>query len=208
MFFGFQTGVSVTQLLFAFGGMILLGAIIWHFAFRPDGAAFEQSVVVDAPRERVFSAVNTLKCWCEWIPRLAELKQSRGPFALTPRQPAIRFEGPASGKGAVMVFDDQENGTVTRFEILEHTDSSAVVVSQQLVSSTSPDGERSVGSDYPTIHRITIEARINSTKVTWVSSTNSHSLQAFVQRAMAAQYRSELAAWLIALKTYVESRAA
>jgi len=204
----FPASIPVGQVLLTFAAMVLVGAVIWHFAFRKDGTAFEHFVVVNASRDRVFSAVNTLKCWCEWIPRLAEVKQSRAPSALAPEKPTLQFEGPVSGKGAVMLFDDRENGTVTRFEILEHTAPSSVVVSQQIVSSTSMDGEFSAGSTYPTIHRITIDAGINSTKLTWVSTTDSHALQAFVQRTMAAQYRAELVAWLGALKTYVESRSA
>jgi hypothetical protein len=199
----FPANIPVGQFLLAFAAMALVGAVIWHFAFPKDRTAFEHFVVVNASRDRVFSAVNTLKCWGEWIPRLAGVKPS-----VAPETPTLRFEGPASGKGAVMLFIDREHGTETRFEILEHTEPSSVVVSQQIVSSTSMNGEDSVGRSYPTIHRITIDAGINSAKLTWVSTTDSNLLMAFLQRAIAAQYRAELVAWLRALKTYVESRSA
>jgi hypothetical protein len=60
MFDSFKMAYSMEQVLLAVAVMALLAFVIWHFVFRDDRAVFEHSVVVNAPRERVFSAVNSL----------------------------------------------------------------------------------------------------------------------------------------------------
>lgn len=191
---------------FSFIFMALLAGGFCYLAFRRDRAVFEHSIVLDVPRERVFSVVNNLRSWSEWLPRVAAVMPSGAPLSILPSGPVFKFEGPGSGKGAVMFAHHPSNGGVNRWEIIEATEPSSVVVSEHVLSPASRHGVPSSGSAYPTVHRITIEAGINSTRLHWVSTTDCNALYTFLLRAIAGRYQSQFNSRLNALKNYVESQ--
>ena len=206
MFDSFKMAYSMEQVLLAVAVMALLAFVIWHFVFRDDRAVFEHSVVVNAPRERVFSAVNSLPGWSEWLPRIPALLPSAAKLPVLKADPVFNFEGPASGKGAVMLMHNPLNGNICRWEIIEATEGSAVVVSEQVLPSTSPDGKLPGGSVYPTVHRITMEPGINSTRLHWISTTDCSAVHKLLLRVIAGRYQEQFNARLSALKIYVESQ--
>lgn len=194
------------QILIVVAFMTLLVFVIWHFVFRNDRAVFEHSVVVNAPRERVFSVVNSLPDWSEWLPRVAALMPSAAKLPVFTADPVFSFKGPASGKGAVMLMRNPLDGNICRWEIIEASEASAVAVSEQVLRPTLPENEVSIGGVFTTVHRITLDAGINSTRLHWVSTTDCSALYTFLLRVMARRYQAQFNARLNALKNHVESK--
>lgn len=208
MFYSFKMAYSMEHILIVVAVLALLMFVIWHFVFRNDRAVFEHSVVVNAPRERVFSVVNSLQDWSQWLPRVAALMPSAAKSPVFTAEPVFSFEGPASGKGAVMLMRNPLDGNICRWEIIEASEASTVVVREYVLPSTSPDDEVSVGGVYPTVHRITMEPGINSTRLHWVSTTDCSVLYTFLLRVIAGRYQAQFNARLNALKNHVESKSA
>ncbi len=206
MAYSFKMADFLEQALLVIAVMALLAGVIWYFALRRDRAVFEHAMVLNAPRERVFSVVNNLRSWSEWLPRVAALMPSGTPASKLLGAPVFQFEGPASGKGAVMILRDPTNGFVYRWEIIEATEPAAVVVRELVLPPASYDGRLSIGGAYPTIHRLAIEAGINSCRVHWVSTMDCTALHTFLLRVIAGRYQAQFEARLNALKNHVESQ--
>ncbi len=95
--------------------IVLIGAVLGYAAMRPDSFRIERSATIQAPPEKVFALVNDLHAWTGWSPW-----ENLDPSLKR------RYEGAASGTGAVYGWEGNSKVGTGRMEIVASTPPQAI----------------------------------------------------------------------------------
>jgi hypothetical protein len=126
--------------------VILVAAVLIFAATKPDSFRVERTATINAPPAKIFPLINDFHSWGSWSPWES-------------RDPAMKrtYGGAASGKGAVYEWDGNSQVGKGRMEITDTTVPTKVVIKLDFMKPLE-------GHD---IAEYTLEARGDSTKVTW-----------------------------------------
>jgi uncharacterized protein YndB with AHSA1/START domain len=96
---------------------IAIAVVLILAAMKPDTFRVTRATSIRAPAERLFPLINDFHQWTSWSP-------------YETRDPAMqrRYEGAASGKGAVYAWDGNKNVGSGRMEILQAETPSKIVI--------------------------------------------------------------------------------
>jgi uncharacterized protein YndB with AHSA1/START domain len=99
------------------GVVVLIVGILVFAATRPDTFRVQRSVSINAPPEKIFSAINDFHSWVAWSP-------------YEKVDPALKrtYRGAANGKGAVYEWEGNNKVGKGRMEITETSPPSRVTI--------------------------------------------------------------------------------
>ncbi|MBV6486437.1 MAG: SRPBCC family protein [Pseudorhodoplanes sp.] len=133
----------LTLILIALG--VMIAAVAFLAATKPDTFRISRSTTVDASPERIFPLVNELRAHRSW-----------SPFN---QDPAMKrtYSGPDAGKGSVMAFDGGYKTGVGRLSITEAAAPSRILMNLVMTRPLRCDN----------VVEFTFERQGSSTLVTW-----------------------------------------
>ena len=104
-------------LLSAIGILLILVVVLIYASTRPDRFRIERSVLVNVPPEKIFPLIHEFKQWEAWSPweKLDSTLQRS-------------YSGPASGAGAVYVWQGNKHVGAGRMEIIESVPATKLVL--------------------------------------------------------------------------------
>jgi hypothetical protein len=124
----------------------LLAAVLVFAATKPDSFRVERATHIEAPPEAIFPLINDFRSWGSWSP-------------YEKLDPVMKrtHRGPANGNGAVYEWDGNNKAGQGRMEITESCPPSNITIKLDFIKPF--EGHN--------ITEFTLEARGNSTNVTW-----------------------------------------
>lgn len=138
---------------------IAVGVFAVYIAVLPADYSVSRSIVIAAPPEQVFQQVNDLRRWEDWSPWLQRDPNSKN-----------SYRGPVSGKGAIFMWDGNED----------------VGKGQMTIEESLPPSEIEIRLDFMSPYRGTADSGFafdpveGGTRVTWSFAGE----QNYVERAV------------------------
>jgi uncharacterized protein YndB with AHSA1/START domain len=116
--------------IIAIAVVVLVTGILLFAATRPDTFQVQRTTSIKAPPEKIFPLINNLQSFGAW-----------NPFAK--KDPGIKesYSGPASGKGAICVFDGNQDVGKGSLEITESSPPSRVVMQLRMTEPMQADNQ-------------------------------------------------------------------
>jgi len=139
--------------------VLVVATLIAYAATRPDTFRVQRSTGINAPAERIFALIASLKSMNTWNPFLES-------------DPAIKlaYSGPDSGKGAAHTWSGNSKVGEGRIEITDAAPSSRIAMQLDMIKPMK--GSNAV--------EFTLQPNGNTTTVTWSMSGR----QSFIARLM------------------------
>lgn len=102
--------------------VVLIAAILFYAATKPDTFRIQRSVSIKAPAEKIFPCINDFHRWIAWSP-------------WEKLDPALKrtYGGAASGKGAVYEWEGNNQVGQGRMEIIDTVTPSKVLIKLDFV---------------------------------------------------------------------------
>lgn len=126
--------------------LVLIAAVLAYAATRPKTVRITRSIVIGAPRERIFELINDFHQWVGWAPQDRE-------------DPSMvrTFSGPANGVGAVSEWAGKGSSGQGRMSITESKRPDTIAIMVDFVKPF----------DAHNLNRFTLEPEGSGTRVTW-----------------------------------------
>jgi hypothetical protein len=126
--------------------VVLICALLFYAATKPDTFRVQRSISINAPPEKVFPLIEDFRRWGSWSP-------------YETKDPAMKrtYSGTASGKGSVYEWDGDRNVGKGRMEIVESSPPSRVSIKLDFIA---PFEAHNVAE-------FTLEGKGGFTNVTW-----------------------------------------
>lgn len=126
--------------------VVLIAAVVLFIRSRPDHFRIERSAVIHAPADTVFAMLNDFHQWGRW-----------SPYEKLDPNMSKRFEGPASGPGAVYAWSGNSKAGEGRMTILESRPGERVSIRMEFFKPFAATNQAT----------FTLAASENGTRVTW-----------------------------------------
>lgn len=132
--------------LLGIAAVVLVSAVVVFIRSRPDRFRVERSAVIHAPADTVFAMLNDFHQWGRW-----------SPYEKLDPNLTRRFEGPASGAGAVYAWSGNSKAGEGRMTILESRPGERVSIQMEFFKPFAATNQAT----------FTLAASEKGTQVTW-----------------------------------------
>jgi uncharacterized protein YndB with AHSA1/START domain len=125
---------------------VLVVGLALYIHSRPDTFRVQRSIAIDAPPQKIYPLIATMKAWDAWSP-------------WEKKDPAMKraFSGPPAGVGAAYAWEGDKNVGQGRMEVIEAVEPSKVAIRLDFVKPFKANN----------IVEFTLAPRGGSTAVTW-----------------------------------------